>query len=118
LGVEGGDGFLAGGVFEDDLPGVVVHVAADAEDDGFIFDGDGAGVFVFAMFEIVAGVAAGLHIHASGVDALGGGQRAQLGADTRTTGRWRGKRNFHFEVDIVVSSGGRIVDHGFDANFV
>src|SRR6266478_707963 len=105
FGVEGGNGFLAGGVFENDLLGVIVHMAADAEEDAVVFYGDGSGVFVLAGFEIVAGVAAGLHIHPSGVDALGGSGGVGVG-------------NFHFEVDLVVRRAGGIVNHGLDADFI
>src|SRR5713226_4537946 len=111
LGVEGGDGFLAGGVFEDDLPGVIVHVAADAEEDAVVFHGHRASVFVFAGFEVVAGVAAGLHVHPGGIDALG------CGGGVAGPGR-QGVRNFYFEVDLVVGGAGGIVDHGFDADIV
>src|SRR4029077_9457269 len=72
LGVEGGDSFLAGGVFQNDLFRVIVHVAADAEEDAVVFHGDGAGVLVVAGFQVVARITAGLSVHPAGVDALGG----------------------------------------------
>src|SRR4029077_8240624 len=108
LGVEGGNSFLAGGVFQNDLFRVIVHVAADAEEDAVVFHDDGAGVLVVAGFQVVARITAGLYVHPGRVDALGGG--GGIGG--------RGVGNFHFEVDLGVGSAGGIVDHGLDADFI
>lgn len=47
------------GVFQNDLPSVIVHVAADTEEDAVVFDGNGAGLFTLAGGKVIAGIAAG-----------------------------------------------------------
>jgi len=55
--------------------------------------------------EVVAGIATGLHVHPSGINAFGGGGRVSIG-------------NLHFQIDLAVGCGGGVVDHGLDANLV
>ena len=70
FGVESRYGFFAREVFEDELFCVIVHVAANAEKYAIVFHSDRAGLFAVAWGQIIAGVATGLHVHPSWIDAF------------------------------------------------
>src|SRR6266581_3577244 len=84
---------------------------ADAEQHAAVFHDHHTGLLRFSRLYVIAGIAAGLHVHPRGIDILSSWGSARICAQILIGNR-------DLEIDLVVRSGRWVVDHRLDANFV
>src|SRR5206468_8955987 len=91
------------------LSAAIVQMPADSEEHAVVLHDHHTGLLGFSGLYVIAGIAAGLHVHPRGIDILAG-CRAAFGCTL--------VGNRDFEIDLIVRSFRWVVDHRLDANFV